>query len=282
MHWIVDKSQTLLDALAQMAPDSSKTTLRSWLAEGRILVNGVQTKDPRVVVHPAMLIELEKKNQHLYGGLEILYQDEYLVVVYKPAGLLSVPTDTGEESSVYNELKLHFKRRTLYPVHRLDREVSGLLVFAFSEKAEERLKNQFEEHSILREYTAIAEGVVEPNKGTWQSYLAEDGVYYVRSVKDPSLGKIATTHYEVQQIGEGVSLLKVTLETGRKNQIRVHASEAGFPLLGDKKYGSNRFFYGRIALQACKLGFIHPFLEKPLLFERKLDEVFVSYPHLRK
>ncbi|MBS0627612.1 MAG: RluA family pseudouridine synthase, partial [Verrucomicrobia bacterium] len=275
--WTPQKEQTLLEALQTVAPDSSKTTLRSWIAEGRILVDGVVVKDPRVVVKPSMNIELAKKRQYLFTGIEILYQDEHIVVVYKPPGMLSVPTETDLLDNLHEHLKRHFKRRTIYPVHRLDREASGVIIFAFTEEAQEKLKSQFEEHSILREYLAVVEGNLTPRTGTWQSYLLEDGTYYVRSVADISRGKIATTHYEVIGQKGGFSTLKVTLETGRKNQIRVHTSEAGFSILGDKKYRSTYEFHDRVALQACKLGISHPITLKPLLFTREPDPEFAPF-----
>lgn len=277
MAWTVEKEETLLEALKAMAPDSSKTTLRSWLAEGRILLEGAIVKDPRVIVKPSMKIDLAKKRQYLFIGVEILYQDDHIVVVYKPAGMLSVPTDTDLLDNLQEHLKRHFKNRTIYPVHRLDREASGVIIFAFTEEAQENLKSQFEEHSILREYLAIVQGELTPRKGTWQSYLLEDGIYYVRSVADISRGRIATTHYEVVRQKNGYSALKVTLETGRKNQIRVHTSEAGYSILGDKKYRSTYEFEGRIALQACKLGIQHPVLLKPLVFTREPDPEFLPY-----
>ncbi|MES2199456.1 MAG: RluA family pseudouridine synthase [Chlamydiota bacterium] len=277
MAWTVEKEETLLEALKTVAPDSSKTTLRSWLSEGRILVDGVVVKDPRVIVKPSMSMDLAKKRQYLFVGVEILYQDEHIIVVYKPAGMLSVATDTDLLDNLHEHLKRHFKKRTVYPVHRLDREASGVIVFAFTEEAQENLKSQFEQHSILREYLAIVQGELTPRKGTWQSYLLEDGIYYVRSVTDPARGRIATTHYEVVRQKDGYSALKVTLETGRKNQIRVHTSEAGFSILGDKKYRSGYDFEGRIALQACKLGIQHPIFLKPLVFIREPDPEFLPY-----
>lgn len=276
MNHTVMKEQSLLEALKEMAPDSSKTTLRSWIIEGRILVNGQTVKDPRTIVSASSKISLAKKRQYLFEGAEILFQDSDIVVVYKPSNMLTVPTETDLLDNLHEYLKKHFKRRSLYPVHRLDREASGILVFAFTEESQTRLKSQFEEHSILREYLAVVEGNLPAEKGTWQSYLIEDGTYYVRSV-DAERGKIATTHYEVIREQAGITTLKVTLETGRKNQIRVHTSEAGFSILGDKKYRSNYEFHDRIALQACKLGIKHPMSGKPLLFIREPDPEFAPF-----
>lgn len=279
MKWIADKEQPILAFLQEVAQESSKTTLRSWLSEGRIRVNGMTVTDPRKVVYPSAQVELKRKRQYLEEGIELLYQDPHILVVYKPAGLLTVPTDTDPLDNLYEILKRHFRRRTVYLVHRLDREVSGVMVFAFSEEAQTKLKKQFEEHSILREYLAVVEGNLPMASGTWQSYLVEDGNYFVRSVQDPTLGKIATTHYEVVHKEDKTTTLKVTLETGRKNQIRVHASEAGYPILGDEKYRSSKYFHGRVALQACKLGIEHPIDHRPLVFLQEPDEEFGPFIH---
>lgn len=277
MKWIASKEQPILALLQDVAQESSKTTLRSWLSEGRIRVNGMTVTDPRKIVYPSAQVELRKKRQYLEEGIELLYQDSHILVVYKPAGLLTVPTETDPLDNLYEILKRHFRRRTVHLVHRLDREVSGVMIFAFSEEAQTKLKAQFEEHSILREYMAVVEGEVSLPSGTWQSYLAEDGNYFVRSVLDPSLGKIATTHYEVIHRGDKTTTLKVTLETGRKNQIRVHASEAGYPILGDDKYRSKKYFHGRVALQACKLGIEHPIDGRSLVFVQEPDEEFNDF-----
>jgi tRNA pseudouridine32 synthase/23S rRNA pseudouridine746 synthase/23S rRNA pseudouridine1911/1915/1917 synthase len=179
--------------------------------------------------------------------------------------------------NLHEILKRNFRRRTVHLVHRLDREVSGVMIFAFSEEAQTKLKTQFEEHSILREYLAVVQGNIVASSGTWQSYLQEDANYFVRTTLDPELGKLATTHFSVLQRSENTTTLRVTLETGRKNQIRVHASEAGHPVLGDEKYRSNRFFHGRVALQACKLGIEHPIEKRPLVFIQEPDEEFLPY-----
>ena len=277
MSWQVKEQQSLLDFLVGSAPDSSKTTLRSWITEGRILVDGVLVKDPRMEVSPGALVDLAKKRQYLRNGIEILHQDRDLLVIYKPSGMLSVPSELEPLDNAYENLKQQFRTRTLHIVHRLDREVSGVMVFAFSQEALDGLKKQFEEHSILREYIAVVAGRVRKEEGTWESYLLEDGNYFVRSVSSPEEGKLATTHYKLLKQKKKTASLKVTLETGRKNQIRVHASEAGHPLLGDKKYGSEREFNGRVALQAWLLGFHHPITEKKLLITRELDPEFGEF-----
>ena len=152
------------------------------------------------------------------------------------------------------------------------------MVFAYTQTAADHLKKQFEEHSILRQYIAVVEGLLKDRQGTWQSYLYEDpSSYYVRSVSDPSMGELATTHYKVIKQTKTTSTLLVTLETGKKNQIRVHCKESGHPILGDKKYGSTLESADRVALHAYKLGIEHPILQKPMTFEKTAPEEFSKY-----
>ncbi|MBM3198412.1 MAG: RluA family pseudouridine synthase [Chlamydiae bacterium] len=277
MHWTVSKQQTLLEALQEKYPESSKTTLRSWVTEGRVWVGDIQVRLPQKEVHPQDVLSLDKKKQYLWNGIEILYQDQELIVIYKPAGLLSVATDDGVEDHAQSCLQRTFRRRTLYPVHRIDRDVSGILLFTFTKASQEILKEQFAEHTITREYLAIVEGILPRDQGSWESYLREEENLYVHSVRDPSRGKLAITHYEVLARTGASTVLRVRLETGRKNQIRVHAAEAGFPIVGDKKYGSTREFHGRVALQACLLQIAHPTKMKPLKFSRRPDDEFSPF-----
>ena len=136
------------------------------------------------------------------------------------------------------------------------------------------LKKQFEQHSIQRHYIAIVEGRVEESKGTWKSFLVEDETYFVKSTNNPSVGKQAITHFTKMQESKYATLLKLELETGKKNQIRVHCSEAGYSVVGDVKYGSLCLKAPRMYLHAALLGFIHPETLKPMLFERKPSPEF--------
>lgn len=277
MPWTNTKAQPLLEALKECFPDSSNNTLRSWIDDRRIMVGRKPGFSTKQIVQPGQKIELGKKKHFMEEGIEVIYEDDQLVALYKPSGILSVATDYDVTNNVHSFLKKRFHNRRVYPVHRLDREASGVMVFAYTDAAQYHLKKQFEDHSISRQYIAVVEGELELSQGTWQSYLYEDGAYYVRSVSDPNLGELATTHYKVIKRKSGTSTLLVTLETGKKNQIRVHCKEAGHPILGDKKYGSALEQAGRIALHAYKLGIQHPTLEKPMMFERTAPEAFLKY-----
>jgi 23S rRNA pseudouridine1911/1915/1917 synthase len=145
------------------------------------------------------------------------------------------------------------------------------MVFAYTQSAREALQAQFQAHSIDRTYVGIVEGILPEKKGSWQSYLIEDPDYFVRSA---NVGKLSITHYEVIREMRKLSLMRFKLETGRKNQIRVHCSEAGHPLTGDEKYGAKTNFAKRLCLHASKLGFIHPTSGKKMEFEIPVPDVF--------
>jgi len=235
MKYIAPENILLLEALAVLAPQSSKTTLRSWLKEGRVKVDNVIVKLANTPILQGQTITLGQRKKILPGDIEILYEDGDLVVVDKPAGLLSVSTLFEKGETVHAVLKAHYRPRKVFVVHRLDQDTSGVMLFALSEKAYEDLKEIFEVHAIERCYTAIVEGRVTSPSGTWESLQYEDERYVVRTTDNPNKGRSAITHYETESTTRSYSWLTLTLETGRKNQIRVHCQEAGHPVVGDKK-----------------------------------------------
>lgn len=257
----------LLEVLAILYPESSKTTLRSWIKEGRAIVDGVVVKDAKREVAKESKVTLGSKARFAEGGIRILYEDRDIVIIDKPAGLLSVATafEKGETAHAFLRKKYH----NVYVVHRLDQETSGVMLFALSERARDKLKEMFEKHALQRIYFALVEGHLKPQEGTWRSYQYEDANYYVHNSDDPTKGKSAVTHYHVKKHVKHLSLLELTLETGRKNQIRVHCQAAGHPIAGDKKYGSQtepRSDPGRLCLHAYLLALDHPITGKPLKY----------------
>lgn len=233
------------------------------MVEGRVV---------RLANHPVQAgesVEIGPKVQFLRGDIRLLYEDADLVVIVKPEGLLSVATDF-ETHSAHAILKER-KEAIVYPVQRLDRETSGVMVFAYTQRAREGLQEQFQAHSIDRTYSGIVEGILQEKKGSWQSYLIEDPDYFVRSANQ---GKLSITHYEVIRETRKLSLVRFKLETGRKNQIRVHCSEAGHPLAGDEKYGAKTNPAKRLCLHASRLGFMHPASGKKMQFEIPMPDSF--------
>jgi len=263
MKLLCEETSSLLEMLVKLSPDSSKTTLRSWLNKGRITVNGDVVKNGSTPIEKGSTVALLQKVEKERAGIEVLYEDADVVVIEKPAGLLTVATDRELETHAHAFIKRRHPGKKVYPVHRLDRETSGIMVFTLNEKARDNLKDQFYHHTILREYHAKVEGKLS-GKGTWKSQLIEDANYHVHATNKG--GKDAVTHYEVIKKSRHTTLLRVTLETGRKNQIRVHCAEAGHPVVGDRKYGANNSPYGRLCLHAAKLAFKHPTSGKLKLF----------------
>ena len=229
------------------------------------------------------MIQIGEKTapRRLKQGLKTIFEDEDLIIVEKPVGLLTVATHHERERTAYAYLreyvKLHSSKQKLYIVHRLDKFVSGLLVFAKSEEIKAKLQAQFKEHSIQRKYWAIVEGRVQSARGTIRSLLAEDRSRRMHSTEDPSSGKVAITHYRVLSRLPHLTSLEVRLETGRKNQIRAHLSEMGHPIIGDRAYGSGINPMRRMGLHAFCLGFKHPRDGRAILFKTEPPSEFTRY-----
>lgn len=190
-------------------------------------------------------------------ALPILHRDEYLLVVDKPAGVLSVPDKSSGESSLV-ELLARTGLRVI-PVHRLDRDVTGLVLFAFDEETRAALEALFRERAVKKTYWALAQGKVKPPQGAWQFPILEEGAHSRVS----ALGLKSHTRYRTLEALPAASVLEIDLVTGRKNQIRLHAAHAGFPLAGERKYARGkdatvRFRSRRVALHAWKLELVHP------------------------
>ncbi len=274
MKHIADKNATLLDILHEMAPDSSKNTLRSWLQSGRITVDREQKERANTPILSGQEVAIGHKVTFIRGTLRILHDDNQVVVLEKPEGLLSVATDFESKNTVHSMLKRQFHNRRVYPVHRLDRETSGVMLFVYDEESRNEMKTQFEQHNVDKTYYAIVEKEMPLGKGMWESYLEEDDFYYVKSTNDSQNGKRAITHYEVLKAHRNRSLLRLKPQTGRKNQLRVHCSEAGHPIVGDKKSGANTNPIKRVCLHAQKICFTHPATRRPMVFSAPIPELF--------
>lgn len=279
MRHTVDVPTPLLDALAALFPDSSRTTLRQMLQVGRVRVNGEIEKDAKRMLAAEDFIDVADKAtvRTLPPGLAILHEDRDVIVVLKANGLLTVATERERENTAQAYLNTYLGARALdriHVVHRLDRETSGVLVFARNFHARERLKEQFAEHSVDRLYVAIIEGAIDPPRGTIRSNLYERRDLRMVSVDSHPEAKHAVTHYRTIESTGRWSMLEVTLETGRKNQIRAHLSETGHPIAGDTMYGSTVNPLGRLGLHAKLLGFDHPTTEQRLTFTAPIPRVF--------
>ena len=207
----------------------------------------------------------------------VLYEDQYLIVIDKPAGIAtsSIDGSTNVQSVVSDFLKSMSKGTVRsYVVHRLDKEVSGVLVMAKSETAMDTIKDKWEEAE--KHYFAFVEGVPEKPEGTIKSWLIEDNAMKMRSVSEKPRAKYAITHYKTIRSLDNYTLLDVHTETGRKNQIRVHLSDIGCPIVGDRKYGASTDFVRRVRLHACSISFPHPVTGKMITVESPMPKGFLS------
>ena len=189
--------------------------------------------------------------------MNIIYEDKELLVINKPAGLLTIATEKEMFKTLYHQAREYVKKQNpknkIFIVHRLDKETSGIVVFAKNEKVKKELQLNWNSVAYLREYLAIVEGNVKTKKGTIKSYLIEDKTLKVHST-DSKKGSLAITHYETLASTKAYSLLRIQIDTGKKNQIRVGLSDIGHPIIGDKKYGSKKNPLGRMGLHASVLG----------------------------
>ena len=217
-------------------------------------------------------------NKHLPKGLQILYEDKDLLVVYKPAGLLTVATATNKTRTAYYFLTDYVRkgnpksRNRVFTVHRLDQWTSGVLVFAKSEEIKLRLQAQWKDTE--KKYLAVVHGRLRKKEGVISSYLAENKAFVVYSTRNPEKGKLARTAYKVLKETPRFSLLEITLLTGRKNQIRVHLADVGHPVVGDRKYGKPGDICKRLALHSKSISFKHPATGESLTFDTNPPDYF--------
>ncbi|MEG1615405.1 MAG: RluA family pseudouridine synthase [Bacteroidales bacterium] len=270
----------LMSFLTETLKDKSRTTIKSLLAHRQVAINGRAITQFDTPVHPSDEISINFDrpfNFFRHPQLRIVFEDEYLIVVDKAAGLLSMGTDTQKEKTAYRILADYVKRNDLrnkiFILHRLDRETSGLMMFAKTIGVQTKLQGDWDNSVLERKYLAVVEGQPEKERGELSSYLAENSAMNVYSTS-PENGKLAITRYQVMRTQGRYSLMELELLTGRKNQIRVHMTEFGTPVAGDKKYGAKTNPVGRLLLHANKLNFIHPITKQNMLFETGIPAKF--------
>jgi len=263
--FIVDKDINLLDAIFEFKKDLSKKSIKSFIKNKMIKVNDKVITNNNYLLNNGDLVEIcyEKRIIPKYD-LDILYEDEYLIVINKPCGLLSISNDKEKDITAYrmvsDYVKSNNKKNFIFVVHRLDQETSGVLLFCKNEKIRDRLQENWNTIVKKRGYIALVDGKMN-GKGTIRSFLMEDRRQFVYSSKS-NQGKEAITHYSVIKNNNNYSMLQVFIDTGRRNQIRVHLSEHGFPIVGDKKYRCKSNPVKRLCLHANMLEFVHPVSKK--------------------
>lgn len=212
--------------------------------------------------------------------LDIIYEDKELIVINKPAHMLTIATEDEKINTLYHKVYEYLKKKNknnkVFIVHRLDRDTSGIVLFTKNQRLKELLQENWNEIAITREYIAVVEGFVEPVKKTITEYLKETKTLLTYATKDNS-GKEAITEYEVIKRSKAYSTLKINIKTGRKNQIRVAMQNMNHPIIGDKKYGSTKNPLRRICLHASKLEIIHPLNKKTYTFETRHPREFAIF-----
>ena len=278
-----EKEIELLEALSLMHPNSKRNTLRKMLTAGRVMVDGNIIHKAKFLVPNGANIAISDKETASKSSpppvvkkqnprIKILFEDEHIIVVNKQAGLLSVATNKMEpdtlHSRVVNYLKSQNEKSWAFIVHRLDRETSGVMIFAKHKRHKEYLQEQFAKREVHRIYHALVEGKPQIDRGTIHEWLLEDKFLRVKAVKkNHPQAKEAITHYSVEDNDEFASLIQLTIETGRRHQIRVGLANLGCPVVGDSDHGAEGNPIGRIALHASSLEFLHPETDDPVRFE---------------
>lgn len=213
------------------------------------------------------------------GRINIIYEDKELLVVDKPAGLLTISTDNEKEKTLYHKVYTYQKKKNknnkIFIVHRLDRDTSGIVVFAKTEKMKQQLQADWNNLAKCREYICVVEGKIEKEKQTLKDYLTESKTLKTFSTTKEK-GKLAITHYQKIATSKSYSLLKINIDTGRKNQIRFQLSNIGYPIIGDKKYGAKTNPIRRLGLHASKLELINPKTKQIMKFESKIPTTFTN------
>ena len=283
MKFNVEEESFLLPRLVLMFPKSTKTKLRKMLTGGRVLVNGIPvykakellfSGDEVQIINHADAIKKSPppKSKKQLSRLKIIFEDDFILVVEKPAGLLSVATDKLENDTLHSRcvdyVKHQSERAWCHIVHRLDRDTSGVMVFAKNHKIKEKLQTQFAQRDVERVYHALVEGGPEKSEGMDSSWLVEDKHLHVKRVKSTYKGsKESITHWRVEDRDEFVSLIEIKIETGRRHQIRMAMQFLGCPIVGDTVHGATTNPLNRICLHATALGFLHPASNKFVLYD---------------
>lgn len=275
-----EDSELLAFLLANL-PGGGRNHIKAILARGQVSVGGKRTTRYDHPVKPGQNVVVswtKTFEEEILRGVSILYEDNDLLVVEKEAGLLSIASEQEKQETAYAMLTEHVKRTNpknrIFVVHRLDRDTSGVMLYAKNEAVKEKLQTTWNESVEARTYVALVEGSVRKPEGTITSWLKETKTLKVYSSPYPNDGQKAVTHYKVLKQNRDFSLLELELETGRKNQIRVHMEDIGHPIVGDKKYGSRQNPIGRLGLHAHAIAFHHPVTGQLLRFESKIPKPF--------
>lgn len=279
-NYNVRENYELLSFILEMYKGMSKTKVKNLLVHKRIAVNNKIETRYNFSLHKGDVVTVLDKNsqqQENKINLTILYEDSYFIVVEKPYGLLTIATETEKSDTLYKQVSLYVKQKNpqskIFILHRLDRDTSGVIVFAKDLHTQRIMQENWSEFVTLRQYQAVVEGTMNKSNGRLEHYLYEGKTGFMHVTSQSEKGKKAVMDFKVIAEKDSYSLLELTLETGRKNQIRVQLQACNCPIVGDKKYGAQTNPIKRMCLHANTLHFIHPYENREMKFESKLPNV---------
>lgn len=273
----------LMAFLIANLPHKNRNNIKSLLSNKQILIDGKVYTQFNHPLRPGQEVTVAANRAPeitQYRGLTILHEDQNLIVINKQSGLLSMATNKERDRTAYGILSDYVKKENpknkIFIIHRLDRETSGVMMFARSEKVQRLMQESWNDTIKERTYVALVEGVPQPPKGTVTSYLKESKALIVYSSQNPDNGQLSITNYTVLKSTADYALLELELETGRKNQIRVHMQDIGHPIAGDSKYGAATNPIGRLGLHAEVLAFEHPITGEAMKFDAPVPKTFLA------
>lgn len=280
--YAVKEAGELLDFLMSAVTSGNRTRAKQLLAQKMVYVDKVITTQYNEPLRPGQLVQIASRgNLHALHSkfVRIVYEDAFLLVVDKAPGILTNAPLDGRENSIKRILDEYLRRGkrpvTSHTVHRLDRYTSGLMLFAKRRDVQEAFINDWQDLILDRRYQAVVEGRMERESGTVRSWLYDDKRFMTHSSPVETEGsRLAITHFRTLQCADDCSLVEFRLETGRKNQIRVHMQDIGHPVVGDLKYGAQTDPVGRVCLHACRIAFVHPITQEQLQFDSPIPPEF--------
>ena len=281
-YTVKEDGARLLEFLIAAMPDRKRTTVKNFLKHNQVMVGQNVTRQWDMDLHAGETISVNTSREFQTFSnprLKIMYEDDDIIVVYKGYGLLSMGTDRKQEGTAYWLLRDYVKRKDprnkIFIVHRLDQHTSGLMMFAKTQQAKEAMQHNWNNMVLERRYVAVVEnGEIDPAEGTVDSYLAENSAHEVYSTQNPDEGQHAVTRYRTLRSRGQYSMVELQLETGRKNQIRVHMKDIGHPIAGDRRYGAKTSPAHRLCLHAQTLRFVHPVTRRDMNFTSAIPAAF--------
>ncbi len=280
-EYVSEEQTHLLAFLNKVMAGRSNTTIKMYLKRQHCMINGVPTTQYNAPIAPGDVLTVNYTRPYVTFQnrmVTLLHEDDDLIVVEKKSGLLSVGVPNNREYTCQGIVERYIQRcyghGHAYIVHRLDQYTSGILIFAKTRETMNVLRDAWSTYVVERRYLAVVEGIPEKEEGECASYLAENNAYRVYSTDNPEEGKLAVTRWKTVKTKGNYALLDIEILTGRKNQIRVHMSEMGHPVAGDRKYEAKTNPWGRLMLHNNVLQFIHPVTRRQMRFELPAPKSF--------